>query len=528
MADVLIDPETDPRATLALSPTRVRQLAAYATTSGDERALTTPLTGGPLGTISLSTEADVEQAYAVARHAQQAWSERSIEERSAIVLRFHDLVMANRSELLDLIQLESGKVRRHAFEEVADVATCARHYGRGAARYLRPKRRGPGAFPLLSQAVESYLPKGVIGIVSPWNYPLSLAITDAIPALLAGNAVVLRPDLQGTLTALAAVELIVQAGLPRGVLQVVLGSGSTIGQAVIDRADYVCYTGSTPTGRKVAESVAGRLIGYSLELGGKNSLYVAADAPIARSVEIAVRGAFSSAGQLCIGHERILVHTDVYDEFVPAFVAAVKDMRLGTELSFGYDMGSLVGQRQLETVTEHVEDARARGATVLTGGRARPDLGPYMYEPTVLTGVTREMACRDEETFGPVTSVYRVASDEEAIELANDTEYGLNAAVLTGSVRHGRAIASRLRAGTVNINEAYAAAWASMGAPMGGMKASGIGRRHGAEGILKYTESQNVTAQHLLGFGAPPGLSDEQFANILATSMSVLKKIGIR
>jgi succinate-semialdehyde dehydrogenase / glutarate-semialdehyde dehydrogenase len=257
-------------------------------------------------------------------------------------------------------------------------------------------------------------------------------------------------------------------------------------------------------------------------------MYIAADAPLRRSVETAVRGAFSSAGQLCISHERLLVHSDIYDEFVPAFVEATKAMRLGTELAFGFDMGSLVGEQQLQTVSEHVEDARAHGATVLAGGRARPDIGPFVYEPTVLSQVTSAMLCRDEETFGPVVSIYRVGSDEEAVALANDTPYGLNAAVMTGSVRHGRAIAARIRSGTVNINEAYAAAWASMGAPMGGMKASGVGRRHGREGILKYTEAQNVTAQRLFGFGQPAGVSDELFATTMTASLRLMKKLGVR
>lgn len=528
MTDVLLDPQTDPTATYALDPARVRRLAALATASGETHSLTTPLTGGPLGSVTLSTEADVDEAYATARLAQVAWAARPLRERAKIVLRYHDLVLANRSELMDLIQLESGKARRHAFEEIADVAICSRHYGRNASRYLRPQRRSPGAFPMLSQSVEAYLPKGVVGIVSPWNYPLSLAITDAIPALIAGNAVVLRPDMLGTLTALAAVELLVEAGLPREVLPVVLGPGSSIGQAVVDRADYVCYTGSTATGRRVAASVAPRLVGYSMELGGKNSMYIAPDASVPRAVETAVRGCFSSAGQLCISHERLLVHTDIYDQFVPVFVQAVEEMRIGTELSFGFDMGSLLGPAQLRTVTEHVDDARTRGATVLAGGRPRPDIGPYVYEPTVLTDVTPEMTCRDTETFGPVVSIYRVASDEDAIALANDTEYGLNAAVMTGSVKRGRRIAARLRAGTVNINEAYAAAWASMGAPMGGMKASGVGRRHGREGIIKYTEIQNVTAQYVLGFGAPPGVSDELYAETLARSLQVMKRLGVR
>lgn len=530
MADLIADPELDPTATYAVDPGRARTLTSrvVAGPGAEQHVSHTPMTGAPLASLPVSTPDDVAVAVGTARAAQRSWADVGVRRRAEVFLRFHDLVLERQVELLDLIQLESGKTRHHAFAEIADTANTSRHYARRAASYLRDEHP-MGVFPLLTQTVVSHLPKGVVGIVSPWNFPLILAITDAIPALLAGNAVVLRPDLQTSLTALAAHELLLEAGLPEGVLQVVLGPGSSTGQAVVDQTDYVCYTGSTPTGRRVGQSAVARLVGFSLELGGKNSMYVAADADLTKAVAGAVRACFNGAGQVCISAERLLVHRDVFGEFVTRFVEAVEAMKLSTSLEYGPDMGTLVNAAQLETVTRHVEDARARGAIVLAGGRARPDIGPYAYEPTVLTGVTADMECRDAETFGPLVSVYEVGSDEEAIALANDTEYGLNASVWSRDVRRARRIAGRIRTGTVNINDGFIPAWASTGAPMGGMKASGIGRRHGRDGILKYTESQNVTAQHVVApFADLPGVSQEAYTRGLTFALRALKAVGVR
>ncbi len=528
-SDAVVDPTLDPTATYAVDPARVRRLATRvaAGDAGGEVTTYTPMTGAPIGVFPLSSVRDVDAAFAAARARQPGWAARSVAERRRVLLRFHDLVLDHRDDLLDAVQLEAGKARLHAFEEVADVALVARHYGRAAGSYLRPRRR-VGALPLLTSAREQHLPRGVVGVVSPWNYPLSLAAGDALPALVAGNGVVLRPDLQGSLSALLVARLLAEAGLPDGLLQVVLGDGAVVGRAVVDRADYVCFTGSTATGREVARSAARRLVGASLELGGKNSLYVAADADLDRAVRGAVRGCFSSAGQLCVSAERVIVHEAVADEFERRFLRAVRRITVSTDLAWGADMGSLVSRAQLDRVTAHVEDARRKGARVLAGGRARPDIGPYVYEPTVLAGVTAAMDCRDEETFGPVAALYRVPDDEAAIRLANDTEYGLNASVWTRDTRRGRALAGRIRAGTVNVNEAYAAAWASVAAPMGGMKASGLSRRHGAEGLLKYTESQTVAVQRLLPLAPPPGVEDRRWAGAMTSALRALRALGAR
>jgi succinate-semialdehyde dehydrogenase / glutarate-semialdehyde dehydrogenase len=523
------DPETDPRATYAVDPALARRLTQRVVAGPRAATQTTlaPATGAPIAALPLSTPDDVRLAVDSARAAQRAWASRPLAERARTFLAVHDLVLDEQGDLLDLIQIENGKARAHAFEEVGDVAVVARHYARRASAYLRPRRR-QGAFPLLSQATELRHPRGVVGIISPWNYPLTLAVSDAIPALVAGNAVVLKPDTQTALTALRALELFSSAGVPEGLVQVVLGDGPVVGAALVDHVDYVCFTGSTATGRLVAQQAGRRLIGASLELGGKNPLYVAQDADLERAAEGAVRACFSSTGQLCISAERMYLHAEIADAFLDLFLGRVRALRLGAGLDYTSDMGSLTTAHQLDVVAGHVQDARDHGARVLAGGQARPDIGPLFYEPTVLEGVTPAMRCYADETFGPVVSVYRVGDDDEAVRRSNEGEFGLNASIWTRDVARGRRLAARIAAGTVNINEGYAAAWGSVGAPMGGMRSSGLGRRHGAEGILAYTQAQNVTVQRLLGFGPPLGLGHGQWADALTTSLRLMKRLGVR
>lgn len=515
--------------TPALDDALVRRLLRHAVVGPSPAQVDTvaPFTGGRATTLPVSTESDVDQAFAMARRAQRSWAERTPRQRAQVLLRFHDLVLDRQAGILDIAQIETGKARRDAYEELADCALTSRHYARVGPRMLSSERH-LGVFPVLTQTTLHHHPKGVVGIISPWNYPISLAVTDALPALLAGNGVVLRPDLQTTVTALQMVDLLVEAGLPEGLMNVVIGDGPHIGPHVVERADYVMFTGSTRVGRDIARRCGERLIGCSLELGGKNSVIVRADADLERSAEIAERASFANAGQLCIGTERVLVHESIVDDFLPLFLARIEALRLVPQVGWGAGMGSLVSARQLDKVTHHVEDAVAKGARVLTGGHPLPDVGPFYYAPTVLADVTADMAVCREETFGPVASIYTFSTDDEAVAMANDTEYGLNGAVLTRDTRAGVALARRVHAGTVNVNEAYGATWGSISAPMGGMKESGLGRRHGVEGLMKYTEAQTIAVQSVIGFGAPFGRTDEQWAGLMTTAFKALKTLRVK
>ncbi|HET6864611.1 MAG TPA: succinic semialdehyde dehydrogenase [Solirubrobacteraceae bacterium] len=487
-----------------------------------------PAVGERLGCVPRCTGEDVELAVQRAREAQASWADTGFAEREALLMRLHHLVLERQDEVLDVIQLESGKARRHAFEEILDVALVSRYYARSARRLLAPQRRR-GALPFLTATWEQHHPVGVVGVISPWNYPLTLSLSDAIPAIAAGNAVVMKVDSKTPFSGLVGLSLLEEAGLPPGVLQVVTGSGADLGPELIGRVDYIMFTGSTATGRQVAAQAAERLIPSSMELGGKNAMLVLADASLTRAVEGAERAMFSNAGQLCISIERLYVHESIASEFVWRLVERVRRMRLGAGLSYDYDMGSLISAEQLEAVRSHVDDAVSRGARVLVGGRARPDLGPYFYEPTLLEDVRSGMSLFADETFGPVAAVSTFSDEDEAVARANSGCFGLNFSVWTRDVARGRRIAARLQAGTVNVNEGYVATWGSVDAPMGGMKDSGLGRRHGATGILKYTEAQTVSVQRLIGIAPPPLVGTRLWARLMTWGLRLLSRIpGVR
>jgi succinate-semialdehyde dehydrogenase/glutarate-semialdehyde dehydrogenase len=520
------DPEHDLTASYALDRGYVRDLTRrLAATSGRTVELRSPIGDQPLAHIPQSSEEDVAEAFRRARRAQDSWSRTPIDVRAAALLRLHDLVLDHQEEIMDLICLESGKARKHAFDEPMHIALTARYYGRTAHEHL-DARRVRGLFPGLTRVDVNRVPKGVVGVISPWNYPFTMALCDGLPALLAGNAVVAKPDAHSMLSALLAAELLEQAGFPPDLWQVVAGPGPEIGPALVQHADYICFTGSTATGRLVAGGCAERLIGCSLELGGKNPILVLRDADLEKAADGAVRASFWSAGQMCVSVERLFVADQVYDRFLERFVARTEAMTLRATLDWGNDMGSLISGQQLATVTAHVEDAVARGARVLTGGRARPDLGPFFYEPTILEGVTPGMTCFGNETFGPVVSAYRFHEEGEAVARANDGDYGLNASIYSRDGRRARAIARRIQCGSVNINEGFAASFGSIEAPMGGMRRSGLGRRQGSEGALRFTDAQSVATQRIIPIAPRFGVSDKTFGTLMSASLRVMNKLG--
>lgn len=502
-------------------------VADLSASSGDTATVIAPFTGEVLHELPLSSTRDVLDAYSSARAAQLAWRATSHSHRRAILLKAHDLLLARADELLDIVQYETGKARGHAFEEVFVGASTARYCALAARGVLATRRRRAG-IPLVMQTRVSYRPKGVIGIITPWNYPLALALMDVVPALAAGNAVVQKADDQGVLSILAARGAFLDAGLPAALWSIVAGPGDPVGDAVVDGADYVCFTGSTPTGTQVGVRAARGLRGASLELGGKNPLIVLADADPVAAAHNSVYACFASLGQLCVSIERIYVDRSIVEPFTAAFVKRVNSLTAGPAFDFSTDVGSLTTRAQLERVQAHVDDAVAKGASLLAGGHARPDLGPLFFEPTVLTGVTESMDCFAGETFGPVVAITPVDSEAQAIRAANDTAFGLNASVFSSSRRHARRVAGQLDAGSVNINEGYRASFSSVDAPMGGMKRSGLGRRNGREGILRFVDARTVSESTGLMTLPRTGAEFTRLSPLMTLALKVLAAVRRR
>ncbi|MEV5958492.1 succinic semialdehyde dehydrogenase [Streptomyces sp. NPDC051987] len=455
-------------------------------------AVDNPATGAVVGHVADASAQEVAQAVARARQAQPGWAELSARSRAAFFTRGREWVLTHRQEIIDSIVAENGKTQEDAIVEIVYCVSAFAHWAKRARHYLADtKIRSLSPFVLGRSMYTRRVPLGVVGVIGPWNNPLINSFGDAIPALAAGNAVVLKPSEYTPLTALLMEKMTRECGWPKDVFQVVTGAGAT-GQALVDAADFVMFTGSTKTGRAVAARAGERLVPCSLELGGKDALIVLADASLERAVNVTLHGALCNGGQMCTSVERVYVEEPVYEAFVDRLRRRFEEVTSGRPAGLGStDVGAMTFPAQMAIVEDHVQDAVSRGARVLVGGHAAPGPGRF-FEPTLLVDVDHTMKCMREETFGPTLPVMKVASAEEALRLVNDSTYGLQASVISSNMKRARHLAERLEAGCVTINDAQTN-YMAFGLPMGGWKESGLGVRHGAEGIRKYTRLQAVS-----------------------------------
>ncbi|MCP5204046.1 MAG: aldehyde dehydrogenase family protein [Pseudomonadales bacterium] len=462
--------------------------------------LRSPVTLEPAAELVCANGEDVAAAIARARAAQPAWAATSMKARAAIVERALGIVLEMQDEIIDTVVAETGKARTDAMSmEIFAVADSLCYYAKNAGRFLAPrKRRVHGLIGLMKQLRIVYKPLGVIGLITPWNGPFVLLMNQATQAILAGNTVVAKGSEVAPFSAYLAQTIFTRAGLPEGVLQVLLGDGETGAAIVRGGVDKVSFTGSVTTGRKVAQECASRLIPCTLELGGKDAMIVCADADLERAVDGAWLGSCMNSGHYCCGTERIYVVEQVYDEFLQRVLEQGKHLRQGQHHGWDEDIGAIFWDRQLAIIEAQVEDARAKGASILMGGRRNPELAGLYYEPTVITGVDNRMDIMREETFGPILCIQKVASEEEALALANDSEFGLNGNVWTRDKDKGYHLAAAIDTGSCSVND-MAMSYGIPAAPFGGRKQSGLGQVNGKKGLRGYCHEMPIVIDRFGG-----------------------------
>lgn len=448
--------------------------------------------GEVLADVPVADVQIVRDAMARARAAQVLWGNCPLRERLDVMGAVSDVFVARADEIAGRIAAENGKVRVEALQgEVLAALETLRYYTANAQRLLAPQTLRPRLFPHRRSHVLK-IPCGVVAVIAPWNYPLALALWPTIPALIAGNAVLLKPSEKTPASGELIAELFGAGGLPADVLQVVYGAGSTGGAIIEAGPDRVSFTGSVATGRRIAAACGERLIPVTLELGGKDPAIVLEDADLDQAASGLVWGAFANAGQICVSVERVFAVDAIADELTERVVERTRQLRLGPD----GDVGSMIDKTQRSLVDEHVRDAVARGARVLTGGRSRDDLPGVPYEPTVLVDVPHDARILNEETFGPVLPLVRVRDTDEAVTLANATEFGLTASIWTRDREQAMRLARRVRAGVVLHNDAIAGA-TSIETPWGGQGASGMGWTRGERGLLEMVDELHVSEERL-------------------------------
>ena len=462
-----------------------------------------PSTGEEIGRAPLLGASEVAAAVRRARAAQPAWARLSYAERGRFILRARELVLDQLEEIAKLISRETGKPVTEAIAmEIVPTLDLMHHFAENTKKLLDRSRIGLGQYNFMARSSYIvYKPLGVVGIISPWNFPWATPLDEVVMALMAGNAVVVKPSELTPLTALKIESIFKQAQLPEGLVQIVTGDGST-GSALVDAGvNKIMFTGSVNTGKRVAEVAAKHLTPVVLELGGKDPMIVLDDANLENTARAAIWGAFCNSGQACASIERCYVHESIADKFVDLVVKETQLLKQDKASTEAVDIGAMTNERQLLIVEDHVGDAVARGAKVRAGGHRLNNTDGWFHEPTVVTGVDHSMKLMRDETFGPVLPIMTFKTDEEAIRLANDSIYGLTASVFTGDIGRGKRVAEQIDAGTVMVNEVvYTHAVAQT--PWGGVKQSGYGRTHGRLGLLEL-----VSAQHI-HVNAMPRLAD--------------------
>jgi acyl-CoA reductase-like NAD-dependent aldehyde dehydrogenase len=474
-------------ATVEQRPTRAR------VSQQQDTPVENPATGEIITHVPRMSPAEVRELVVRARAAQPDWEALGFEGRARILRRAQKWVLDNMARVIDVIVSETGKTYEDA--QLAEASYAANGFGfwaKYAPEYLADERvKSANPFVKGARLMVRYRPLGVVGVIGPWNYPLTNSFGDCIPALAAGNAAILKPAEKTPLTSLLMADCLRESGMPEHVFQVATGKGSEVGETLIDAVDFVMFTGSTETGKRVMARAAKTLTPVGLELGGKDPMIVLADANVERAANAAVFYSMQNAGQTCISVERVYVEEPIYDEFVGKVERKVRKLRQGKPEGPGsVEVGAIIFGPQMDTIADHVRDAREKGARVLAGGEAHTDGGRF-FEPTVIVDVDHTMKCMTEETFGPTLPIMKVRDADEAVRLANDSPYGLAGSVFTKDVRKGEQIARRVEAGAVCVNDAMLN-YVALEAPMGGWKTSGLGSRHGPYGIRKYCAQQTL------------------------------------
>ncbi len=457
-----------------------------------------PATGEELGTAPIATRDEVFEAVRIARSAASSWSRTSFGERGAYILKARKEMLGRLDDIASLVSRETGKPRVEAVScEILPIADLMSFFAKRAGALLRPERVPLGKFNWIGRSSWLvYKPLGVIGIISPWNFPLSIPLGAVTMALMAGNAVVLKPSEFTPLVGMEIGRLFDSIGLPQGLLTVLTGDGST-GSALCEaEVNKIVFTGSVATGKKVMAAAAQNLTPVVLELGGKDAMVVLEDADIEVAASGAVWGAFCNSGQICAAVERCYVHQSIAQQFIQSVVRKTQLLRQGPDNRFDVDVGAMTNERQLAIVERHVEDAVSRGARILCGGKRKLDKGGLFFAPTVLTEVDHTFAVLREETFGPILPIMIFHDDEEAVTLANDSRYGLTASVWTKDLARGRRLAELIEAGTVAINDCVYT-HAIPQAPWGGIKQSGMGYTHSRLGLRELVVTEHIHINRL-------------------------------